>query len=50
MASTPAQQRRYQVALRRVLARFRKTDPVTYRRWLQDALDEWDRDHHEGST
>lgn len=42
MAATKEQQRRYQAALRRVLARFREEQPETYRRWLDEALAEWD--------
>lgn len=43
MAATKEQQRRYQAALRRVLARFRKTHPETYRQWLDEALDDYDK-------
>jgi hypothetical protein len=36
-------QRRYQAALRRVLARFRKDQPDTYREWLDEALVDYDQ-------
>jgi hypothetical protein len=42
MAATPAQQRRYQAALRRVLARLRSEQPDTYRQWLAEALADYD--------
>lgn len=42
MAATPEQQRRYQAALRRVLARFREAEPELYRRWLHEELQAWD--------
>lgn len=42
MAATPEQQRRYQAALRRVLARLRAEQPDTYRQWLADARAEVD--------
>lgn len=42
MAATKEQQRRYQAALRRVLARFREDQPDLYRQWLDEALAEWD--------
>jgi hypothetical protein len=38
MAATREQQRRYQAALRRVLARLRTEQPDLYRRWLSEAL------------
>jgi hypothetical protein len=44
MAATPAQQRRYQAALRKVLARFRTEQPKKYRKWLDEALAEYDRE------
>ena len=40
MAQTPEQNRRYQAALRRVLARLRAEQPDTYRAWLEEALEE----------
>lgn len=40
MAQTPEQNRRYQAALRRVLARLRAEQPDTYRAWLDEALAE----------
>jgi hypothetical protein len=42
MAATKEQQRRYQAALRAVLARFRKEQPDVYRQWLDEALAEYD--------
>lgn len=42
MAATKEQQRRYQAALRRVLARFRAEQPDTYRAMLDEALAEYD--------
>jgi hypothetical protein len=42
MAATKEQQRRYQAALRHVLARFRTDQPDLYRQWLAEALAEWD--------
>lgn len=42
MAATPEQQRRYQAALRRVLARLRAEQPDTYRAWLTAAKAEVD--------
>lgn len=45
MAATPAQQRRYQAALRGVLRRLRTEQPDLYRRWLTEALAEHDRQH-----
>jgi hypothetical protein len=44
MASTPAQQRRYQAALRRVIARFRREQPKKYKQWLGEALADIDRE------
>lgn len=38
MAATPAQNRRYQAALRRVTARLKAEQPETYRLWLDEAL------------
>ena len=35
-------QRRYQAALRRVLARFREAEPDRYRQWLNEALANYD--------
>ena len=35
-------QRRYQAGLRRVLARFRREQPETYRQWLDQALADYD--------
>jgi len=43
MAATKEQQRRYQAALRRVLARFRAAEPERYRAWLTEELAAWDR-------
>jgi hypothetical protein len=43
MAATPEQQRRYQAALRSVLARFRREQPELYRRWLDEALAAYDK-------
>ena len=37
-------QRRYQAALRRVLARFRNEQPETYRQWLDEALADYDHE------
>lgn len=45
MAATPAQNRRYQAALRRVTARLREEQPDLYRRWLDEALHDWDTQH-----
>lgn len=45
MAATKEQQRRYQAALRRVLARLRVEQPGMYERWLREALAEWDHSH-----
>jgi hypothetical protein len=36
-------QRRYQAALRAVLARFRHDQPDTYRQWLDEALTDYDQ-------
>ncbi len=45
MAATREQQRRYQAALRRVLAKLREEQPETYRAMLEEALAEWDAEH-----
>lgn len=42
MAASKEQQRRYQAALRRVLARFRAEQPDLYRQWLAEALAAYD--------
>ena len=42
MAATKEQQRRYQAALRRVLAGYRRDDPAGYRLRLDEALVEVD--------
>jgi hypothetical protein len=44
MAATKEQQRRYQAALRRVLARFREAEPERYKRWLAEELAAWDQE------
>jgi len=48
MAATKEQQRRYQAALRRVLARLRAEQPDTYRAWLDQALSDYD--HERGDS
>jgi hypothetical protein len=48
MAATKEQQRRYQAALRRVLARFREEQPDLYQQWLYEALGDWDAKHRTG--
>ena len=45
MAATKEQQRRYQAALRRVLARFRGDQPDLYRQWLIEELAAWDTEN-----
>lgn len=42
MAQTPEQNKRYQAALRRVNARLKAEEPDTYRRWLDEALADYD--------
>lgn len=45
MAASPAQQRRYQAALRRVRDLYRAEDEDKYQRYLAQALAEYDDAH-----